>query len=75
MERDGFERSVPRVRDNDFETVTFERLITFCAVTKGSEFPNPGYRPGTFLKIAGRTVGSAGRDIIVVPMRFVQDRH
>jgi hypothetical protein len=38
LEGGGFEPSVPRVRDNDFETETFERLITFCAGTKRSEF-------------------------------------
>jgi hypothetical protein len=35
----------------------------------------PPEKRHTFLKIAGRTVGSAGGNIIVLPMRFVQDRH
>jgi hypothetical protein len=35
----------------------------------------PPEKRHTFLKIAGRTVGSAGGNIVVLPMRFVQDRH
>jgi hypothetical protein len=42
---------------------------------KAIRISNPKYRPGTFLKIAGRTVGSAGGNIILLPMRVVQDRH
>jgi hypothetical protein len=42
---------------------------------KAIRISNPEYRPGTFLKIAGRTVGSAGGNIILLPMRVVQDRH
>jgi hypothetical protein len=75
LDKTGFEPSVPRVRDYDFETAAFERLITFCAVTKAIRISNPEYHPGTFVKIADGTVGSAGGNISVLPMRFVEDGH
>jgi hypothetical protein len=42
---------------------------------KAIRISNPEYRPGPFLKIAGRTVGSAGGNIPLLPMRVVQDRY